>query len=220
VPASSLGQSSVGCKSSSQVWHGNGPAEQRSGRHGLAVKGCAPVLLYCLHAREEARQGVGFARRPAQGSMADRACSFERDVRAHLPMTLKSAANYRQAGPSVSPLNLFLPLALSSITTSPTQHSRRRWFWPSLRRSVPRFRPAPLALGSPLILNSPLSTLHTVVLGPLPGVHGHHPALHHCSRYPLAFDLIYFAYFASPLYLYPTATTRCATPSIFISLAA
>jgi hypothetical protein len=110
--------------------------------------------------------------------------------------------------------------SLSSITTSPaTRH--RRWFWPFLRRSVPRSAASAfIAFGDPLILSTPLSALHAVVLGPLPRRSRSRlpPRFHHCPRYPPAFDLIYFAFSSSSLYLYPEVGTLCATPSLFHSL--
>ena len=74
-------------------------------------------------------------------------------------MTLARRPITRRPAPSAFPLNLFLPLALSPITTSPAHPPTHTLVWSSLRSHVPRFRPAPLALGSPLI--TLLSTLRS-----------------------------------------------------------
>jgi hypothetical protein len=134
-------------------------------------------------------------------------------------MTLAQQPMAARAAPSACPLNLFLPRSFSPLTTtSPAKH-HRTLVWPSyigvrnalgqrLLRSVP-----PLTLPSPLSTPScrpRFSSWRSRSQSSIP------PLLK--IPYPLAFDLIYFAYYSSSLVsLYPTADTLCAAQSILIS---
>jgi hypothetical protein len=81
-------------------------------------------------------------------------------------MTLSSTANYEPVGGRAFPLNLFLPLALS-LSSLPHLHNTTEYTGLVVpKESRLRFRPAPLALGSPLIspqFHSPLFILSSSV---------------------------------------------------------
>jgi hypothetical protein len=115
--------------------------------------------------------------------MADRACILEPKARAYIADDANSTANYTRARPSVFPLNLFLPLTRSPPSPPHPQYTLTyRGFGRLLGDPSNAFWPAPLFGRSDPPILSPLSTLHAVVLGLLPGVHGHHLA------YPIAQD--------------------------------
>lgn len=129
--------------------------------------------------------------------MADRACRFEQPGPSALADDASPPANHCRPRPQRLCLCPLLTCSSRSLVLPSLPHPRISHTYVGLvvlQGKPPRFRPAPLALGSPSDspLHSPLSTLSHPVL--FPGVHG--PPASHCPRYPLAFDL------ASVPYLY------------------
>lgn len=122
--------------------------------------------------------------------MADRACRVEQPGPSALADALAPLANGSRPRPECLPsalFNLFRPLALSPITTSPAHPPHSRW------SGRPLGNPTTLSASAscarfPLILSSPLSTLHSVAPGPLPW-RSRSSTASRCPRYPLAFDL-------------------------------
>jgi hypothetical protein len=102
-------------------------------------------------------------------------------VRAQHSTTPPPANQPITPAPPATLLNTMLPVSL--VLTTPPQQPPKAVFWRSLRNHVPRFRPAPFALGSPSLptLRSPLPLASSPpaldssppcrpVLGPLPAL--------------------------------------------------